>query len=120
MKKLISLLLFAVVSAVLFGGCGPGSAKVTAANKKAFDSATPELQRKWAQVQAAGATNDYVQAIVTLRSMLPQNLSKEQIEAVQNAISMYDANMMKAVNRGDAAAQKALEILSSPGTQMGR
>jgi len=65
MKKLISLLLFAVVSVVLFGGCGPGSAKVTAANKKAFDSATPELQRKWAQVQAAGATNDYVQAIVT-------------------------------------------------------
>ena len=120
MKKLILSLLFAAASAVALGGCGPGGAKVTAANKKAFDNSTPDLQRKWAQAQAAGATNDYVQAIVTLRSMLPQNLSKEQIEAVQNAISMYDANMMKAVDRGDAAAQKALETLRSPGTQMGR
>jgi len=120
MKNLILFLLLAVASAVVLGGCGPGSAKVTAANKKAFDSATPDLHRKWAQAQAAGVTNDYVQAIVTLRSMLPQSLSKEQIEAVQNAISLYFANMMKAIDRGDAAAKNALEILSSPGTQMGR
>ena len=120
MKNLISFLLLAVSSALLLCGCGQASPKLTSANKKAFDGATPELQQRWAQDQAAGATNDYVQAIVTLRSMLSRGLSKEQIEAVQNALSSYDAKMMKAVDRGDAAAQNALETLRSPGTQMGR
>ena len=106
--------------AALLFGCGQSSSKLTSADLKTFDGATPQLKQNWAQAQAAGATNDYVQAIVTLRSMLSANLSKEQIEAVQNALSACDAKLMKAVNRGDAAAQKALETLRSPGTQMPR
>ena len=87
---------------------------------KAFDGATPELQQKWARAHASGATNDYVQCILILRSMLSPSLSKDQIEAVQNALSAYDAKMMKAVSRGDPEAQKAYETLRSPGSLMGR
>jgi hypothetical protein len=109
-----------MLCAALLFGCGQSSSKLTSADLKTFDGATPQLKQNWAQAQAAAATNDYVQAIVTLRSMLSANLSKEQIEAVHNALSACDAKLMKAVNRGDAAAQKALETLRSPGTQMPR
>src|SRR2546427_406393 len=49
-----------------------------------------------------------------------RGLPKEQIDAVMDALSTYDAKLMKAVNRGDPAAQKALETLRSPGSQLGR
>ena len=109
----------AAVSTALFSGCGPGSPKVSPTDLKAFDSASPELKERWMQAQAAGGTNDYVQAILALRSLMPLNLSSDQRKAVENAISACDAKMMKAVERGDPAAQKALETLRAPGTQFG-
>ena len=120
MKNRILFSTWAILSAVLLGACGQGNPKLTSADTKAFDSATPQLKQKWAQAQAAAATNDYVQAIVTLRAMLLRDLSKEQVQAVKDALSAFDAKMMKAVDRGDPAAKKALEALSSPPTQFSR
>jgi hypothetical protein len=101
--------------ALLLSGCGPGAPKVTTADNKAFETASPELKQDWAQSQAAAGTNNYTVALVTLRSMLAQNLSIEQIEAVQNAMRACNAKLMKAVENGDPAAQKALEALKSSG-----
>ena len=120
MNPLVPLISLTLLSVCLFFGCGQGGRKMTSADAKAFDNAAPELKESWQKAQSAGATNDYVVAILTLRSMLPRGLSKPQIDAVQNAISTYDGKMMKAVDRGDPAAQKALEILRSPAAQMGR
>ena len=113
-------MLFFAFSALLLCGCGQGGRKLTSADIKAFEGASPELKQNWAQAQGAAGTNDYVVAILTLRSMLHQNLSKEQLEAVQNALSTYDAKLMKAADRGDPAAQRALETLRSPAAQLGR
>jgi hypothetical protein len=110
----------ALFSIVLVNGCGPGGRKLTSADAKAFDNASPELKERWAKAQASIATNDYVGSIVTLRSMLSAGLSKPQIDAVQDALASYDAKLMKAVDHGDPAAQKALETLRSPGATMGR
>jgi hypothetical protein len=105
---------------LLIAGCGPGGRKLTSADAKAFDGASPELKERWAKAQAAAATNDYVGSILTLRSMLSAGLSKPQIDAVQDALASYDAKLMKAVDKGDPAAQKALETLRSPGATLGR
>ena len=99
--------------ALLLSGCGQGAPKVTETDNKAFETASPELKQNWAQSQAAASTNDYTTALVTLRSMLAQNLSIEQIEAVQNAMRACNAKLMKAVEKGDPAAQKAFEALKS-------
>ena len=119
-KNLVLLTSCAVCCAALIFGCGQSSSKLTSADLKAFDGATLQLKQNWAQAHAAGATNDYVQAIVTLRAMLLRDLSKEQVQAVKDALSAFDAKMMEAVDRGDPAAKKALETLSSPPTQFSR
>ena len=109
-----------MLSAALFCGCGRGGPKASSADQKAFDGASPELRELWVQAQAAAATNDYVVAIMTLRSMLPRNLSEGQMAAVQNALGNCDSKLTRAASRGDPAAQKALETLRSPDAQLGR
>ena len=120
MKSLLLLAVPVPLLLVLVCSCSPGGRKLTSADLKAFDGATPELKQSWTRSQATAATNDYVSAILTLRAMLHQNLSKEQLDAVQNALAAYDKKLMKAANRGDAATQKALETLSSPAARFER
>ncbi len=105
--------------AAFLTGCGPAAPKVTSADMQAFQSATPELKQAWTRAHAAAATNDYGLAIVTLRSMIPQNLTVEQVEAVQNSMRAYNVKLMTAADRGDAAAQKAIEMLRSGNTRPG-
>ena len=120
LKTLIQYASLAVVSTALFCGCGPGSSKVGSADLKAFDSASPELKELWQQSQAAAGTNDYVQAILALRALMPRDLSPEQRAAVETAMGAYDAKLARAAAHGDAEAQKALETLRAPGAQPGR
>ncbi len=122
-ERLKTLILFsslAVLSAALLCGCGKGSSGGDSADQKAFDSASPELKELWAQSQAAAGTNDFVAAVMPLRSMLTRNLSEQQMQAVQTALGNLDAKLMRAASRGDPAAQKALEMLRSPDAQVGR
>ena len=111
MKSFGVFFLVVVSLTTLVSGCGPGAPKVTSADMKTFETAPRELQETWARANAAGQTNDYVLAILTLRSLLTQKLSVDQVEAVQNAIRAYNVKLMAAADRGDAAAQKGLETL---------
>ncbi len=113
MKPPLALLLLALGSTVLFLACGPSAPKLTSADMKVFEAASPELKQSWARAQAAAGTNNYAMAILTLRSLLPQNLSVDQVEAVQNAIRTYNVKLVNAAGRGDVAAQKGLEDLRS-------
>ncbi len=99
----------------LLAGCGPSAPKVTSADMKTFESASPELKAVWTRAHAAARTNDYATAILALRSMVAQNLSVEQIEAVQNSIRAYNVKLMEAADRGDATAQKGLEAVRAGG-----
>jgi hypothetical protein len=118
MKNLILISSVSVFCALVFG-CGKGP-KLTAADQKAFANAAPDIKQSWVVAQAAAATNDYVQAILTLRSLLGPALSVEQIEAVQNAITAYDTKLVNAASHGDTEAQKQLDTLRSAATRRGR
>ncbi len=118
-NRLTLLSLVAVFSCAVLLGCGRGRGKLTAADMRAFDGAAPGIKQSWAQAQAAAETNDYVQAILTLRLLLRQDLTQQQVDAVRNALISDDAKLMRAVDRGDPAAQKALETLRSPAAQVG-
>jgi hypothetical protein len=120
MKSPVRSSLITLLAAALLCGCSEGSPKVTSADTKAFAAAAPELKQNWADARAAANTNDYASAILTLRSMLAQNLSVEQVVAVQNAMRTYSVKLMTAADRGDASAQKALETLRSQSTRPGR
>jgi hypothetical protein len=119
MKNLILISSVSFLFAALLVGCGK-SAKLNSADQKAFADAAPELKQSWAEAQAAAGTNDYVLAIVTLRTMLGQGLSAPQVEAVQDAIRTYDGKLVTAASHGDLEAQKKLEDLRSAATRRGR
>lgn len=114
MKKALLLSAAAALALVSFTGCGSDdSAKVTAANEKAFASASAELQGAWRTALAASQTNGYVLAVTTLRELGQQQLSLEQAEAVQAAMRAVNTKLTAAMGHGDAAALKAMEEIKA-------
>ena len=104
--------------ALIAAGCSKGT-KLSSADQKAFASAAPEVKQSWMLAQAAAGTNDLVTAIVTLRSLLGQNLTVEQVEAAQNAMRMYSTKLMTDASHGDIEAQRKLEALRTVGGRRG-
>ncbi len=119
MKSVTLMLLVCACSTLLVCGCGEGTPKVSSADMKAFDGAAPELKQAWAEAHAAAATNNYGSAIMKLRLMLPQNLSVEQVEAVQSALRAYNTKLMTAADK-DPAAKKVLDDLRAAGGRPSR
>ncbi len=119
MRLFVLLFCIALPAGTFLTGCGPSAPKVTSEDMKAFEAAPRELKETWSRAHAAAKTNDYASAILTLRSLLAQKLSVEQIEAVQDAIRAYNVKLVTAADRGDVAAQKGLETLrnSAPRTR---
>ncbi len=120
MKGLLLGLVAGACAALLVCGCGEGAPKVSSSDMKTFEGAAPELKQAWVEAHAAAATNNYGSAIMKLRSMLPQNLSVEQVEAVQNALRAYNMKLLTAADRGDAAAKKAVDDLRAAGGRPSR
>jgi hypothetical protein len=93
-------------------GCGgDDAAKVTAANLKAFESASAEVKQTWQTALAASQTNGYVAAITSLRDLAGKDLTLEQVEAVQSAMRAINTKLTDAVASGNAEALKAQEAL---------
>ena len=96
----------------LVAGCSRSSGTgLTERENHAFDSASPELKQSWAAALEAGKTNDYVGAQTLLYGLLTQQLTPEQQKAVQDEITVVRDNLSAAVQRGDPAAQAALQQL---------
>ena len=100
------LLLFVLTACSRSGGTG-----LTERENRAFDSASPELKQTWAAALEAGKTNDYVGAQTLLYGLLSQQLTPEQQKAVQDETTVVRNNLSAAVQRGDPAAQAALQQL---------
>jgi hypothetical protein len=93
-------------------GCGKSSSTApTAAELKAFDKATAEVKDAWQAAQAADHTNDYARGMVLYYSLLREDLSPEQVEVVKKASTNLKQRLDDAVQKGDAAAQAALQEL---------
>ncbi len=105
--------------ALVVAGCGKGT-KLSSEDQKAFATAAPEVKQSWMLAQAAAGTNDLVLAITTLRSLLGQNLTVEQVEAAQNAVRTYSTKLMTDASHGDIEAQRKLEALRAVGGRRGQ
>jgi len=82
------------------------------ASGNAFQSAPAEKKAVWDAATSAMSSNNYLGAITNLDSLLAQtDLSDEQKKAVTAAESSIRDRMYTAANKGDAAAQQALDEL---------
>jgi hypothetical protein len=103
-----------VSSLLLFTGCGGDTVKVTGANLEAFKSAPPEIKQKWEKALEDDKANHYAAAGKAYFELLrAPNLTAEQLQAVQNAAAALNQKMYDAADKGDAAAQKAIDELRS-------
>jgi predicted small lipoprotein YifL len=110
MKHLLCPVLLCLTSVAIFAGCGrKGVGELTAAEAKAFDQAAPELKQEWIAALEASKTNDYNGAQTLLYGLLNQNLSPEQRQAVVKQSTVVNDRLYSALEKGDPAAQKAIE-----------
>jgi hypothetical protein len=106
------LSLLSILVVLLLPACSrSGGSGLTARETQAFDKASPELKQSWTAALAAAKTNDYVGAQTLLYGLLGQQLTPEQQQAVQDEITVVKDNLTAAVQKGDPAAQAALQQL---------
>jgi hypothetical protein len=102
----------ACAAVLLFGGCGKSSSTgPAAAQTKAFESATPEVKQLWQAALEADRSNDYSKGLNLYYSLLHENLTEEQHEAVGKLSTGLKQRLSDAAQKGDAAAQAALQEL---------
>ena len=110
--KSIFMISLAVATVLVVGGCkqssstGPGAAEV-----KAFETATPEVKQIWQTALEADHTNDYAKGLTLYYSLLSENLTPEQREAVGKLSTGLKQRMSDAAEKGDASAQAAVQQL---------
>jgi hypothetical protein len=111
MKTHAWILALMVVLTLIVAGCGQKMMSTNAA-EKAFTSADPTLKAEWDKAMSAYKTNDYGQAIITLRMMRSQaNLNPQQFNAVEDMRTTINSKMIEAANKGDTNAQRSMEEL---------
>jgi hypothetical protein len=93
-------------------GCGKAKSNApSAAELKAFDKATAEVKDTWEAAQAADHTNDYARGMVLYYSLLREDLTPEQQAVVAKASTALKQRLDDAAQKGDPAAQAALQEL---------
>ena len=107
----IALLLGVLTAGFVVAGCGRNGPGITEADSKAFATAPADTKALWEQAVAADKTSDYVAAQAAFRQLRQQSLTPEQQDAVQNAARANGEKLLHAFNKGDPAAQKAMEAL---------
>jgi hypothetical protein len=107
--KTIFAVSFAFAALLLFGGCNKGNSTGPAAEIKAFDTASPEVKQVWQAALEADRTNGYAAALTIYYSMLREDLTPEQRDAVGRVSTSLKQRLSDAAQKGDAGAQAALQ-----------
>ena len=111
MRTLFAISL-ALAAVLLCGGCKKnGAAGPTAAEIKAFDTATSEVKQVWQAALQADGTNDYTGALTLYSALLRENLTPAQSEVVARVSTSLNQRMFSAAQKGDPAAQAAVQEL---------
>ena len=96
-----------VLAAILSSGCNRNSVSPTA-----FQSASAQNKSAWDAATAAINSKDYLGALTNLDKLQAQtDLSADQQKAVAAAEANIRDQMYTAANKGDTAAQQALDEL---------
>lgn len=92
-------------------GCGREKPPTEISNteKQAFDSATPEIKQAWQGGLEAVSTNDYATAQNIFYSLLNQDLTPAQRQAVSKESTIVMDRVYAGVEKQDPAALKAME-----------
>ncbi len=102
-----------LVLACVLSGCH--GKRTSAPDSQAFAQAPQELKQLWEVAVNADGTNDYATAQTVYFSLMRQELTPEQRQAVNNASTALNARMTKALEAGDPAAKAALaELRKNP------
>lgn len=109
----INLLL---VLGLALAGCGKNGGMGTAS----FDQAPPAIKADWDKAVAADQANDYVTATAAYQDILRQQdqLSRAQVQRVEDAKSKLFQRLVEASQKGDPAARQALSKLGSMNRQV--
>jgi hypothetical protein len=110
MKTMVLTIATALAGCFLLAGCGKSPATVVDAQAKFFQG-SPELKTNWDQAVAGFNARDYAGAIRPLMVLKAQNLTPEQLAAVDKAMAVVMETMYTAASKGDAAAKQAIEDL---------
>jgi hypothetical protein len=108
-----------LVAGLVLAGCGQKSTEITTADLKAFSSAPADTKTLWEQAVAADKASDFMAAQAAFRQLRAQTLTPEQQVAVQHAAQANGEKLLAAFNKGDPAAQKAMEALRQQGGPRG-
>jgi hypothetical protein len=106
---LVAPLALLCLALVLVAGCGQKTAKLTADQNKAFDSAPAEVKQTWKNALAADKANDYVTAAASLDSLKKMILSDEQGKVLEAEREAFGQRLMKAVDKNNPAALQAVQ-----------
>ena len=103
---------FFVIAAVVIvaASCSKSSSSI-GGNSKAFDRAPAMVKASWSKAVTCAQTNDCVGATILLKELRTQPLTPEQSAAVEASLKSVTETMYTAADRGDPAAQKAIEEL---------
>jgi hypothetical protein len=114
LRLIISLVLVLGALAVLPGaGCSKSNtaAKVTSADAKAFDSATPEVKDAWTKLLAADAANKYSDAVTLIKSLKNMQMTDQQADALGKETMSFCQRMSDAAKANDPEAIKGDALL---------
>jgi len=102
--------MFVICALLLVSGCGRKAANgLSPAETTAFDQAPPEVKAMWVQASEAVRTNGYVKAYNLCYELVNADLSPDQKQAVTKISAALNDQLLAAVNKGDPAAEKALQ-----------
>ncbi len=110
MRIYLSLLVSAL-SLFIAVGCGGKGAEPTAEDRKAFDTASPDMKQMWEKALEADKTNDYVAAETLLYALLRTETTPAQRDAVTHRLTAVTQRLNEGLEKDDPAAKAALEEL---------
>lgn len=113
MNTRVSRTFFLFPLCVILCGCGNDSYSLSAKDKAAFKDATAEMKRAWEDGLKADKSNNYLAGNTNFCFLLSQNLTAEQLIAVQSALGGLNLRMNEAAAKGDDAALKAAAALKN-------
>jgi hypothetical protein len=93
---------------------------VTAEDKRAFDSASPEVKQLWTGALESAKTNGYVDCQNQLNLLLQADITPEQKAAALREGRTMSDKLMAAADKGDPAAKEALQQLQTHPRARGR
>lgn len=108
-----------ILIGIFFTGCGNGTPKLSAKEKALFESSTPEIKQLFEKALEADKAGDYVSAYTNYQALMVQQLSVDQVIAMQTALRSLTERIYNAADKRDAKAEAAVEYLKKTNSRPG-